>query len=99
MLQFSFARGQSLTNLTQRMGSCKLAEQHGDKLSPTGEPPSVPLTMMIFNELLKLGSGEDSQKLTENAAYSIQGDTSSFGCLVLAELHNLTEVSPFISNC
>jgi hypothetical protein len=59
------------------MRSRQLAKQHGDELPPAGEAPRVSLGLMFFDKGLELQPRETPQKLTENAAYSIQGGTSS----------------------
>src|SRR6185369_12338156 len=57
------------------MGPRQLAEHHGHKLGPTAKAASVPLRLMIHDEVLKLRPRKQFQKLTENAGKSYQGDT------------------------
>jgi hypothetical protein len=61
------------------MGPRQLAEHHGHELGPTTKAASVPLRFMVGDEVFKLRPGKQSQKLTENAGKSNQGDT--FRCV------------------
>src|SRR6476660_2462994 len=58
------------------MRPCQLAKQHRYKLSPTGESAGVAFGFVLFDEAFELWSRKQLQKLTENAAYSIQGGAS-----------------------
>jgi hypothetical protein len=76
MQQLAFTGLQPLADLPQGLRSRQLAEKHGDELSPAGETARVSLGLMFFDEGLELQPRETPQKLTENAAYSIQGGAS-----------------------
>jgi hypothetical protein len=73
----------------------QLAEQHRDHLRPTGETAGVPLGFALLYRGLKLQTRNQTQNLTEYAAYSIQGETSVrwFGSLAGTQF-NVTGVSP-----
>src|SRR5258708_4941631 len=71
MLQLPLAARQSAANLAQRMGAPQLAEQHGHKLAPTREPPSVPLGFVLLDRLLEIPARKQLQHLRENAAYFV----------------------------
>src|SRR5262245_33865821 len=57
----------------------QLAKCHGDELPPAGEASTVALAIMFLDQLRKLPSGDDLEKLTKNAAYSDQGGFLSVG--------------------
>jgi hypothetical protein len=56
MPQLSFARGQSATNLAQRLGPTELTEQHGYELTPTAEPAGVSFGLVLSNRSIKTSS-------------------------------------------
>jgi hypothetical protein len=68
--QLAFAGGQPAANLTQRLGSPQMAEQHGHELSPATEPACVALGPLLDHGPLKLGARKQLQHLAENAGYS-----------------------------
>jgi len=76
------------------MSTRQLAEQHRYELSPTGESSGVPLGFMVFDEAFELRPRKQLQKLTENAAYSIQGGTSWLLACSSGTAINLSEVPP-----
>jgi hypothetical protein len=82
------------------MGTRQLTIQHRHKLAPTAEATRVPISLMLADEGFELQPRELLEKLTKNAAYSIQGEVSFrlvvsfFGRTPL----NLTEASPFRQN-
>jgi hypothetical protein len=59
MFQFAFTASQTTGNLSERMGSAQLAEDHSYKLPPASEPPGMTLSFGFFDRLLKLGSGKE----------------------------------------
>ena len=56
MLQFTFAASKPSSNLPKRMGTAQLTEEHGNKLTPTGESPGMPLGSRSTDCLLELDS-------------------------------------------
>jgi len=56
MLQFSLATSQTPGNFPKGMGTAQLAEEHGYKLSPAGESPSMTLGLCFSDGLLELDS-------------------------------------------
>jgi len=82
------------------MGARQLTIQHRHKLAPTTEATRVPISLMLADEGFELQPRKLLEKLTENAAYSIQGEVSFrlvvsfFGRTPL----NLTEASPVRQN-
>jgi hypothetical protein len=71
--QFAFAGCQPAANLTQRLGSAQLTEQHDDKLSPTRKTAGVPLGFVPSDRRIKTGPLNKLQHLGENATYFTQG--------------------------
>src|SRR5437879_8033020 len=76
MPQLAFAGGQAAANLTQRLRSAQVAEQHGHELAPAAEPAGMALGPVLDDRPLKLGAGKQLQHLTENAGYSYHGGGS-----------------------
>src|SRR2546422_1419338 len=58
------------------MCSRQLAKQHGHELPPTRESSGVVFPFTLLDEAFELCPWKQLQKLTENAAYSIQGGAS-----------------------
>src|SRR5580693_8439516 len=73
VLELSFAGGQSSDNFAQRPCSSQVAKQERDELAPTGHSLRVLLGLMLPNCALENTSRNESQNLTENAAYSWHG--------------------------
>ena len=74
--QLTFAARQAAANLPQRLRPAQLAIHHRHELPPTSEPASVTFGLMLPHRLVKLPAREQTQQLTENAAYSIQAAVS-----------------------
>jgi len=56
VFEFPLTASQTPGNLPEGMGSAQLTEQHGHKLSPTGESPSMPFGFRFSDRLLELDS-------------------------------------------
>jgi len=52
-----------------------LTEQHGHELAPARKTTRVPFRFMLANRYFELDAGKQLQQLTENAAYSIHGES------------------------
>lgn len=72
MAELALAGRQTTTDLAQRLSLAQLTEQHGQELSPAGEPAGVTLGLVLLDGLLKLQSRKQLENLGENAAYSTQ---------------------------
>jgi hypothetical protein len=59
VFQFAFTASQTAGNLSERMGSAQLAEEHGHQLTPASESPGMTFGLGLFNRLLKLDSGKE----------------------------------------
>jgi hypothetical protein len=66
--QLAFAGGQAAANLTQRLRTPQMTEQHGHELAPTTEPAGVALGPVLHDGPLKLRAGKQLQHLAENAS-------------------------------
>src|SRR5579862_5582589 len=73
MLELSFAGGQAADDLSKRPRSPEVAKQERNELAPTGHSLGVLLALMLADCTLKNSSRNESQNLTENAAYSWHG--------------------------
>jgi hypothetical protein len=71
--QLPFATRQTIADLAQRLRPSQLAKKHGDKLTPTGKSPGMPLGPDFLNPALKLQTRKKLEKLTENAAKCVHG--------------------------
>jgi hypothetical protein len=58
MVQFTLAASKPSDNLSERIGTAQLAEEHGHKLPQAGESSCVALGLHSFHGLLKLRSGK-----------------------------------------
>jgi len=76
VFQFTLTTPQPAGNLSERMGSPQLAEEHGHKLPPATKPSGMTLRFGLFDRLLKFGSGKQLQKLAEYATKTIHGRPS-----------------------
>jgi hypothetical protein len=76
VLEFSFAAGQSPTDLTEAVGSAELAEKHGDELPPAAEPLCGVIGSVLLDGLFEFQSWEQLQELRENARKSWHGRAS-----------------------
>jgi hypothetical protein len=56
MFQFTFAASQPSGNLSQRMGSAQLTEEHGHKLPPASKSSGMTFGFCLFHGLLELDS-------------------------------------------
>ena len=56
MSQFTLTDSQTTRDFSERMGSAKLAEKHGNKLDPAGESSGVTFCLGFFHSFLKLHS-------------------------------------------
>jgi hypothetical protein len=56
VFQFTLTASQASGNLPKGMGSTQLTEEHGHKLSPAGESPSMPLGFRFSDGMLELNS-------------------------------------------
>jgi hypothetical protein len=74
MAQLPLAAGQSAADLPQTLGPAELTEQHGDELIPRGEPAGMAFGSVLFDQGLKLRTGEELEELAENAAEWIHGE-------------------------
>jgi hypothetical protein len=78
------------------MGSAQLTKQHRHELSPTTESATVTLGPVLLDHLFEFKGDNQGENLAENAAYSIQGGTSSVACGFGRTSINLTEVPPLL---
>jgi hypothetical protein len=56
MFQFAFTASQPSGNLSKRMGSAQLTEEHGYKLPPTSKSSGMAFSFCFHNGLLELDS-------------------------------------------
>lgn len=89
--QLAFAGGQPAANLTQRLRSPQMAEQHSHELSPATEPAGVALAPLLDHGPLKLGARKQLQHLAENAGYSYHGG----GVLPMVHVFSTQTVAEF----
>jgi hypothetical protein len=88
MPQLAFASCQAAADLSQRLRSAQMTEQHRHQLAPTAKSARVMLRSMLANCLLKLGPRKYPQNLRKNTAYSTHG-----GKLLLIEIDFLENLN------
>src|SRR5216684_2381827 len=71
LLEPTLGARQPLLDLTQRLGSPKLTEDHRHELRPRTEPLRAPVRSMLVDQLLKLHSRNKLENLVENATESL----------------------------
>jgi hypothetical protein len=54
--QFAFTASQPSGNLSERMSSTQLTEEHGDKLAPASEPSGMAFSFCFHHGLLEFDS-------------------------------------------
>jgi len=59
MPQFPLVASQAPGDLPKGMSSAELAEEHGHKLAPAGEPSSMTFGLRLFHGLLKFDSRKE----------------------------------------
>jgi hypothetical protein len=89
VLQLAFAGLQPFGNLAQRFGLRQLTEEHGHELPPTAEAARMPLGLMLSHCRFKAVTRDQLENLTEDAAYSFQGEVSS-----VEWIRSLAELNP-----
>ena len=67
VFQLPLTASQTPGNLPEGMSSIQLTEEHGHKLSPAGESPSMPLGFRFYDCLLELISRKQLQELADYA--------------------------------
>jgi hypothetical protein len=82
MLQLAFAGRQSSHNLSQRPRAAQMAKQERDELAPTGHPFGVLFGLVLAHRTFKYSAWNETQNLTENAAYSFHGRVILSGLVV-----------------
>jgi hypothetical protein len=71
LLEPSFSAGQALFDLTQRLRTPKLAEDHRHELRPRTQPLRSAIRSMPIDQLLELRSRNKLEYLMENATESL----------------------------
>jgi len=72
--QFTFAAGQAVADLAQRIGVRQLTEHHGHELRPASEAFCVSLGLTLLDQRGEFGSGKVLQKLIEQTGNQYQGN-------------------------
>jgi hypothetical protein len=67
VIELPFNRSKTLADLTKRLRSAQLTEQHGHELLPASESSGVPFGLRLSHHLLELRAGKQLEYLTENA--------------------------------
>src|ERR1700689_4038705 len=86
--QLAFTSRQTAADLSQRLRSPQMTEQHRHHLAPTAKSTSVMLRPVLANCLLKLGPRKYPQNLRKNTAYSTHGGS------LLAEIGFPARIQP-----
>jgi hypothetical protein len=98
MFQLPLTASKPSGNFAQGMGTAQLAEKHGHKLAPTGEPLRITFCLSDSNQLLKLHPGKQLQQLAKYATKSIHKWPSSIREIGLADsIYHKLEEGPIFS--